>query len=541
MLQPFYDLVTSRSDRGKSTITTTQRAMQSRYSALPPQLVFMRAVRARHFLLAAVCITALLGNVLAVGLGALFNELPRTAVYPGTFARPREPVISRGLDDALRYSIGSPFNRDPYYVVMANMTYGTALPPWTTSEFGFLPLVPGATTSTVSSQGGLYTGETTGFGVEPGCAPLGVPPPPIYNAPPPGDDVLARTQIDLPADALARSSSHGCARSSVPAPTLGNDTLDGVPGGRVAVEVIGLPRNEFGNATCAETLVVTWARAHLRNRTSVVETSTLVCSPALRTARFRVSFDAAGYVHAATPLAAFASAWSYENASVTGEPILAALQGRLGARPDPWTWWHSDTVSRDWLNHLVMLRIGPGKGRDLLDPAAPLPSAADMVAPVSAVYKMIFAAVMGLSPEFYVQAPAGATDTGTQVVRETRVFVNTAAFAVSTVVLGIYMIMAAVYYSVAVKLFLPRMPSTVGSLLAYIAPSGMATREAAHGRHALHFGRYVGPTGHAQIGIDRMDKVVPLDMSQLGRGDTKPLRFRFLKFGRSSRTADTWL
>lgn len=155
---------------------------------------------------------------------------------------------------------------------------------------------------------------------------------------------------------------------------------------------------------------------------------------------------------------------------------------------------------------------------------------------------MIFAAVMGLSPEFHAQAPAGATDTGTQVVRETRVFCqHGGAFAVSTVVLGIFMIMAAVCYSMAVKLFLPRMPSTVGLPAAYIAPSGMATREAAHGWHALRFGRYVGPNGHAQIGIDRTDKVVPLDMSQLGRGDTKPLPFRFPKFARSSRTADTWL
>ncbi|KAF1967336.1 hypothetical protein BU23DRAFT_483897, partial [Bimuria novae-zelandiae CBS 107.79] len=44
------------------------------YSSLPPQLVFFKALRARHFLVAAVCSMALLTNVLSIAFAGLFNH-----------------------------------------------------------------------------------------------------------------------------------------------------------------------------------------------------------------------------------------------------------------------------------------------------------------------------------------------------------------------------------------------------------------------------------------------------------------------------------
>jgi hypothetical protein len=44
------------------------------YSSLPPQLVVFKALRARHFVLAAVCSMALLANLLSVAFAGLFHH-----------------------------------------------------------------------------------------------------------------------------------------------------------------------------------------------------------------------------------------------------------------------------------------------------------------------------------------------------------------------------------------------------------------------------------------------------------------------------------
>lgn len=74
LLQPFDEL------RKGNAIAST--SIEVKYTSLPPQLTIWRALRARHFMLAAVCLTAVSTNVLAVALSGLLNEQVTTAVVP---------------------------------------------------------------------------------------------------------------------------------------------------------------------------------------------------------------------------------------------------------------------------------------------------------------------------------------------------------------------------------------------------------------------------------------------------------------------------
>jgi hypothetical protein len=66
LLQPIEELKTCNAN-AKDSIDLD-------YSSLPPQLVILKALRARHLVLAAVCSMALLANVLSIAFAGLFHH-----------------------------------------------------------------------------------------------------------------------------------------------------------------------------------------------------------------------------------------------------------------------------------------------------------------------------------------------------------------------------------------------------------------------------------------------------------------------------------
>ncbi len=533
MLQPFHDLLAAKQrPPWSSPSTSSQQAIKSQYTALPPPLVFYRAFRARHLLLAAVCITALSGNILAIGLGALFNELPKRTTFQISLASRHQTRIAD--EDIARFAkkISRTYHNyyDPFYVIMANLSYGTALPAWITPDFYFLPLdVHHAAAADDPAGTGLFAGETTGVGVDPGCRVLGT-----YQS----VDVPVEMPIRYP-NAQIEAAHRACNTTYMPYATV-LDADWGVPAGRVANEFVDTVTSSLEPNVCDETLVLGWARGHdLENGTGTIQTSALACSPTLRMARFRVVFDAGGRVHAATPVSEYTSTWPYENATLKTQSILTLLHYSLR---EPTAHWHNGTVADDWFNYLIMLQRGGD--RATLDPAAPLPDAGVLLPTVEAVYKMIVVAFLSLSPGIFTAAGAETEPaTGTQTVEETGLFVSTPACIVSAVILALYLVMVVAYYVWGVwRLFLPRMPSTVGSTLSYVAPSGMVTAVPPPRAHAsFGFGRYTGHDGCAQIGVDYADKIVPLDMKRLGDGDTRPRKWSNLRFRKPPTRAETWL
>ena len=121
-----------------------RRSLLLKYTSLPPQLVFLRAIRGRHFLLAALALTALLANVLTVALSGLFTQQsvfgsldwPLKSTY-----RPKFQFVLDGRPSPAYASFIQTWDpNDAIYAVLDNLTNETGLPPWTTPDYFFLPL-----------------------------------------------------------------------------------------------------------------------------------------------------------------------------------------------------------------------------------------------------------------------------------------------------------------------------------------------------------------------------------------------------------------
>ncbi|PTB69316.1 hypothetical protein BBK36DRAFT_1186748 [Trichoderma citrinoviride] len=514
LLQPFYDLTSGRG--------TARRTIKARYTALPPQLALWRAFRSGHLLLGAICIIALLANVLAVGLGAIFNDNPIQKVYPVVMLPQKQARLDeKGLNSFNhgKVQLVPTDYEDPEYNIMANMSYGAPLPPWTTSEFTYLPV--NITSDTPPSDDDEYTVVTTGFGVEPNCISMGNII--TQDVPPTVNTSFGRTD-PLP---------EGCAKEYVIENLPLNHTMFTNFTGRAAAEVASSMQTGSGgggsNITdCLQSFLVGFSRSDITNdSTGTLNTSLVVCHPAYKVADFRVIFDSAGYIKNATPVSDFTSSIPYPD-SYTHLPIISDLFSRL---QDTGSRWHNDSVTHGWVMYMIKLFSG---NAELFDPAMPTPEPEQYLDTLTSVYKALFVIHVTLNQYVFTDAENGTTVIGNRTVTETRIFVSSTAFITSTTILGLYILMVFFFYGWGVTFFLPRMPTNIGSLIAYIAPSKL-TREYGESESEgeedvvkdgevvpkYSFGRFVGSDGKAHIGIDYSDRVVPVNPTSLERGDTR--------------------
>ena len=166
VLQPFDDL---RAGNGAPNAT-----VKARYTSLPPQLTFWRALRSQHFLLAIVCAVAMSTNVLAVALSALFKDLPTSVLVPIASKARFAPALNGSPDffansvDGTRVPI-----LDQYYAAVANLSGEALLPPWVDNNYWFMPFeLPSAATlnaTMVNSQVSGYIASTRGLGYDMKC------------------------------------------------------------------------------------------------------------------------------------------------------------------------------------------------------------------------------------------------------------------------------------------------------------------------------------------------------------------------------------
>ena len=130
LLQPFEELKTCRAK--------AKQSLDLRYSSLPPSLALWRALRAKHYLLAAVCSISLLANVLTVGLGALLNPDPTLLITNTNLKTKSKPIFN---SDAWEFTSDESDYQDFLYVAQSSLSSNTTLPPWTSKDTYFLPMV----------------------------------------------------------------------------------------------------------------------------------------------------------------------------------------------------------------------------------------------------------------------------------------------------------------------------------------------------------------------------------------------------------------
>lgn len=343
ILRPFEELRTANAKPSKS--------INLKYTSLPPQLVILRALRARHFLLVAVCAIGLSANVMSVALSGLFQTSVNLIAYNGTFTSQYLSIIHQ---NALDLS-----SSDPSYVAKANISDGTSLPPWVSRDRYFLPFAvdfhPSLNDTTTT-----YKALTQGFGVSMNCVPADYNSTAFLTART-ASTVSASTPVVVP---YQFSNGHNLTCSNANQGPAG-----GQNNSNAALEVLQTltstnPSTEDdGDEICGTLLLSGFLRANLSVSVNNVKTSNtgqaedytptilainslsslwMVCQPTLSTAPYSVTVDRNGRVQEYTQAGPDADDVTQFFSNTNIASLLGQTRRFWVASNDITPFWHND-------------------------------------------------------------------------------------------------------------------------------------------------------------------------------------------------------
>ncbi|KAL1586528.1 hypothetical protein WHR41_05262 [Cladosporium halotolerans] len=510
-LQPFEGL---RS--GKASI---KRSISLNYTSLPPQMTLLKALKARHFTLAAVCVLALLANVLAVAFSGMFNE--RSAdISHAAFAMPI-------YEASLRSETGNITRSGPnaFYAAMANFTSATPMPPWTDDEAFYLPI--SLPTDVESSD--RFQVETSSFGLDLKCqsAQTGSF---TWNLTVPSLEEMDYMYANITVAIPQKSDSIMCRTEKM---NVGK-SIDPMPCSKqsMALEVILPLGPDTGpdvesSDGCRQLILGLWSRktaGQLCSNDSYALTETdatsFICKPTLTRRLANVTVTGDGTV----------SDVQYdtmsEHASVDGaEPLIAkALQSLSHREISKYDFlysyggtWHNDSYPSSWDSY-VMMNMDPYSG--FLNPTLPPPDFDAAAALFSKAYRKVFAIWLSQN-QGEIMTPAGGDSTtiiGRILKPEERIMVSKSMVILSVTILALYITTACVVYARQPAKFLPRMPITIASDIALFAASKAVAeidptlaRDRLLGLEEMKFGygAFIGTDGESHVGIEKAPFVIP--------------------------------
>lgn len=479
-LQPFRVAQNGNAKQNQSVDTT--------YTAVPPQLAVRRALKNSHFLLASICIISLMANILSVGLAALFNESD----------------IIVGRQESFTPSLGSTFNssavqnfeaylgqrlittvhyQDHCYIAMANMTLGTPLPPWTSANYFFQPYHLSSSPSKVSSN--HHQILTRGFGVQVDCTP----------------HLKASVPVNVLPEVSAIPDSSPCPDPVEGAKTRIRKNMLTRSNGKSSIEYSGTVLSSRSSARCDGSLTLAWGRTiDAEKVNATISASFAVCKPSFVTGMFVVDVDSKGFVKSYTQTGKLSSNMDYAGSS-NDTNMLIVYSNHLLQGPDDQ--WHNDTLSRSWMSYLLAESIS---SRTFIDPHAPVPDPRTLIPSIESIYRRLFSILLSQNTHLFEPSDYTSKIQGWTFTSETRIFLDRPAFYICITVLALNIVVAVAYYTAITSTILPRLPSTIGSILAYIAPSraifiyGLPGLGMPHKK--LGYGRYVGKDGMVHVGIE---------------------------------------
>jgi Protein of unknown function (DUF3433) len=524
-----------------------RRSLLLKYNSIPPQLNIFRALRARHFLLGALSFVTLLANVLTVAFSGLFTQ---NAVFLGqglslkpTLIPQESQDLSAGNKRFASVLLGTNF------VALSNFTGGASLQPWVSQHYFFPPLEIDATGSPTSR----YSMQVFGYGADLKCTPMTTSDP---------DNAIEFT-LDSTASVGKVITSHKQKDGSVIQCHNEKFLIAGTPAGHKGIEFAGSVIDvggDIGDAKhsgfCQDTIFKAWIRADLKKESSNrqqnsltgalspvsienLQTSFISCRPRAKSAKFNLTISRTGTVIDATQT----SDPKYDDQSINLTSILRETV-LVVSEPAATHIWHNGTEAGNLPQQMLKaLKKSP----TFFDPALPPPDFSTASAALSDLYSRLFAIHMSMRSDLLRPVPPDAPLVPSQLeIFETRIFMSEIMFKIALVILCIDLLVAIVFYVCAPPAFLPRMPTTIASQIAFFAASHVVEdvrdAEAEGGLeeldrkgHRYAYGRYVGVDGRAHVGIERVPFVTPLDVRGRGEeGMRKRWRLRWGGWGRKS-------
>lgn len=519
VLQPYFDL-----QRGNRPAKTT---IEVNYDSLPPQLNIWRAARAGHYFLAIMSVVVLLINVLSIALGAIFNEstVPITTLVNVTISK--TPLLTR---DEIRYAYtvnsytGTWQYYDHFYMVQSNMSNEVQLPAWIDEEFAYFPFSDATTKDNSSAE---YSGITRGFGVAATCSQLSTSNTSTnyvsYNFngtyhPFDSEDI---TQYKQTLSVIYKDANHTCNIEEFV--TSGDFPTEGTSTSAQEVYTFLSPENGDNTDFCGTRVLLGWMR-YEQGQPADHQPSTawMSCESEFLTAQFNITIDASGHILRSERVGSYDDTANVLGANTT---LMTSIRkslnqyigayGQGGASSIGELGWHNDTLTRDWMNYFLKLAMN---GTDLVDPSKPLPNVTNLIPTVERIYQRIGAALLGAATDLFADAqqPAPMIQ-AVMLTSDTRIFMDNTAYTISLVILGIYLVAGAMFYGRQRETLLPRLPTTIGSTIAFVAASravkvyhGDDKTRKSGSTERYGFGRYTGLDGKVHVGIELEPYMVPL-------------------------------
>ncbi|KFY15096.1 hypothetical protein V492_02234 [Pseudogymnoascus sp. VKM F-4246] len=541
VLQPFTDL---RNGKAKPDAT-----VDARYTSIPPQLAVWRALRSGHFLLATVCVMAISMNVLAVALSGIFNESVRDTKLPISSTSIYSPTLN-GIPNISKSaaSVYSITYSDHFYATLANLRGNAPLPPWVDDSFFYLPFsLPNSdqpSEKQLSIDG--YSALTRGFGIDLTCEP-------IFQEG--SNDTLVFHQRDNGSMAklsiihkLAGGGNVTCSSTLHAGEEMYNEAWTN---DTCAFEIVSRFKlsNDTGSSLpddgyCSSAVVAGWARigpassadtqgAPSTNETNgrYFEAAFTQCLPTLRTALFNVTVDSTERVVSSTRESEFDTDLRPYGTDVAITSLMEqttfTLVPPVGHNPR----WHNDTVAIDWINSLLKIQLNSS---DYINPATPTPNISTVIPHFAGMYQRLAAVMFSFDTTLFEKAPANTAVPVQIHTKQTRIFMTPTMFYISITILVLQLFTLMAYYALRPRRFLPRMPLSIASVIAYVSASQAAqdygnwpSEKSPETRYG--YGRFKGADGRTHVGIEKEPLVVPL------KSKNPEVKRRKWRFGRSLR------
>ena len=510
-----------------------QRSLLLKYTSVPPPLVIWGAIKSRDVFLVILTFAAISANLLTVALSGLFSQEQIYRGHPATLQPTYIPSFrAQNASDANALTLNSYNQNDAFYVALSNFTNQTSLPSWTSQHYYFLP--PQSSASLPNNGGVELTFQTLGFGADLECQDMTTTPSDAmyamtFNA---NATLVSLTTSSVLSDgSVVNCTTYGGAQG----PDLSKNylALDGDPQGRKALEIaLVMQPQSYRNATfaekesCSGLILRGWVRANfsssgeqlnpasvLSDENSATVSSTFMsCRARPKSAVFNITTSASGQILAKTQT----SEATYDlppSANLTS--ALATTSNNLGGQVE--NAWHNDTFASDWSNYLFKTLTS---STDFLDARLAPPSFDTALAVVNETYSRVFAIQMSLQSAQLVPAPLKSPQIPAEVwILERRVFMSEIMFYISIAILSLDLVVAVLFYSRTPKPFLPRLPTSIASQIAYFAGSHVIDEVAKAGGdlseldkqgYRYGYGKYVGKDGRTHIGIERVPYVTKL-------------------------------
>ncbi|KAH8731942.1 hypothetical protein GQ44DRAFT_735638 [Phaeosphaeriaceae sp. PMI808] len=484
MLQPLEEL--------QDCNAKAHRSIDTNYNSLPPQLVVFKALKSKHFVLAAVCAMALLANLLAVAFAGLFNQGTIDIQYATLFQQPYQMKFvsineSIGTDrsssrsmvpksGAWRGGDGQDFLLTAESIIARN----TSLPAWTDDTKFYLPLFS-ENNKTNSLNITHFEAETKTFGAALNCEPLKI-----------GDnfqagfrvtnDIIFSLNMSIPRE----SRNVRCRSGEIPYGTIyryGEMKLrEGecvtTPNALEFVINLRAPENATEQETeaCATSVVLGWGRTPpglcpQRDLPSTKNTIFAHCQPKLLVGRAKINVGSDGRLQRAAEVIPLDG-----EVTDTIPNLFSNSPSNLIRQSNRFLFistiiLHNDSFASDYINYFT-LRTSNVTG--LLDPNQPIPSLDDILKSINKTYSKLFAIWLGANKKHLLVPAASETAVplrGFRVEPERRLFLSKPMFIISEAILCTYVIVAIWVYARRPGQYLPRLPTSIASVIALFAAS----------------------------------------------------------------------